>query len=212
LGGRSNVELHRAWFHVMLAHNYDVNLLARHVDVSFTRNSLQAWLYRAGLRYLYPDAGASYALGVILGVACLVLLFVLANRARKRKGGTAEAQVTLAARGFSFEYLLLAAMIPNLVVTDSEHFLWSLPIIMFMLIYLRDEHQQRGLLFYGVILAFVLYGGDWYEAWGSRISKWIETTGLLGLGNILMLLIAIYVFQGPYAARGASQANEAVNR
>ena len=211
-GWGKNIELHAAWLKIMFAHNAEVNLLAQHADVNFTRNSLAAWLYRAGLKYLYPDVGAFYALAVILAVACLVFVFVLWNYAKERRCGTKHQQITLAAKDFSFEYLLLIAMIPNLFVTDSEHFLWSLPIIMFIWAYLLYEHRRRDALFGWSILIFVLYGGDWYELWGRKLSQWIETAGLLGLGNILMLFTAVYIFRKSCRVHGQARREEEVER
>jgi hypothetical protein len=184
-GWSKNLELLLAWLNTMLVHNANIN---------FTTDTLQAWLYKSGIKYLYPKVGILYALGVILFVAFWFFLFVMRNYTKESNNTTRQIKEKLAVRDLIFEYLSIIALIPNLVVTDSEHFLWSLPIIMFIWTHLLYEHQKRDMLFYVSMLIFLLYGGDWYEVWGRKLSMWIEHTGLLGLGNILMLLNAVYIF------------------
>ncbi|MCP4405975.1 MAG: DUF2029 domain-containing protein [bacterium] len=179
LGWEKNVELHSAWFQTMLEHN---------AELSSSKNTLQAWLHKSLLHVFIPDPGQLYPLLVILGVALLIFFFVMRNSVLEHEGNSAE----LAKRHFIFEYLFLIALIPNIVHTDTEHFLWSLPIIMFLLSYLFYQHRQMSLLTLFAIIAFTLYGGDWYELWGRDISRWIQYNGLLGLGNMLLLLLALY--------------------
>ena len=182
LGWEKNIALHSAWFQTMQEHN---------VELSISQNTLHAWLYKSILRFFTPEPDRLYPLLVILGVALLFLMFVMRNYTLERK----DASGKLAQQHFIFEYLFLIALLPNIVHTDTEHFLWSLPLIVFLLSYLLYEHRRMSRFTLFSIVAFMLYGGDWYELWGRDISRWIQYNGLLGLGNMLLLLSALYAIK-----------------
>ncbi|MBE3072997.1 MAG: DUF2029 domain-containing protein, partial [Acidobacteria bacterium] len=185
LGVQRSLELHSAWVRTMVNHN---------AGVTASVNTLQWLLYRPVVRPILGDVGAGYALGVIAVAALIVFLFVALNHRRERSVGGDAAREALATKAFVLEYVVVVALIPNLVVTDSEHFLWSLPVVMFIVGYLVYEHRRGPLLPAWSILVFFLYGCDWYEVWGRTISTWIEESGALGVGNLLMLLTAAFLF------------------
>ncbi len=189
LGGEKNIELHQAWFATMLDHN-------SHVDLS-RNNTLQAWVYKSGVDSVYPDAGILYNLSIILLIALFFFLFMLQNFAKERQRSSDVSHNTLSTQNFIVEYFLLTALVPSILKTDTEHFLWSLPIILFLLNYLIYRHRIWDMLTFTAITAFFLYGGDWYELWGRDISLWIAQTGLLGLGNFIMLLLVVYTVTRP---------------
>ena len=183
LGWEKNVTLHWGWLQALLEHNSHLHL---------SPNTLQTWLYKSVIRFIYPDAGIGYNLIVILFVAGLFFLFVMYHYLKENQIPDPERK-ELFTRHFIIEYLLLIALVPDIVETDTEHFLWSLSIIMFILSYLMYEHRRWDLSVLCSMIAFSLYGGDWYELWGKELSTWIQYTGFLGLGNMFLLLITVYI-------------------
>ena len=183
LGPQRSLMLHREWGETMLRHN---------ARVSADLNTLQAMLLRAVPVLHRFDVGIVFSLAVIALAAAGAWLFVRRNQGRERRlGDTREGRATQA---FVLEYFVLLGLIPNLVVTDSEHFLWSLPIVTFLVGFLAYEHRGGWLLPAWCTAAFFLFGCDWYEVWGRTTSMWIEKSGALGLGNLLILLTAAGVF------------------
>jgi len=185
LGVARSAALHADWVQTMIAHNARIA-----ADV----NTIEGLLLRAAGTGAPGDAGAGHALGVIGAAAVAVWLFVALNQRRERTAGTDPAREPLATRAFALEYFVLVALVPNLVVTDSEHFLWSLPVVMFLVGFLVYEHRGGPLLPAWSVVIFFLFGCDWYEVWGRRLSMWIEASGALGLANVLILLTAALVF------------------
>jgi hypothetical protein len=92
-----------------------------------------------------------------------------------------------------FEYLLVLALIPNLMVTDFEHFMFSAPLIAFMLMYLYSQ-KDKVLLLVLTVLSFLLYGGNLREVVGTSVSSWMTGHGMLGLGNLVIISLSVYIF------------------
>lgn len=180
-GFEGNISLHSQWFQTMTAHNDSLRLIDN-------PNTIHSWLYRFGMKSLFPMVTASYSYGIILIIALLFLIWIVQNhRVEKLNKKNRE---KLAEQNFIFEYFLILAVIPNITFTDTEHFLLSLPIIMFLIIYFAHTNFKNNYLFYFALLAFFLYGSNWYDVWGDSISVWMQKAGLLGLGNMLILLVA----------------------
>ena len=98
---------------------------------------------------------------------------------------------------FTFVYLLAIAFIPIITVTDSEHFLFSLPIVMYSLFLLFSNRPKAVWKKAVMILAYVMYGGNWHDLWGHSISVFFTQNGILGLGNILLIGMLVWiVFDG----------------
>ena len=95
------------------------------------------------------------------------------------------------------EYILILALLPNLLVTDTEHFIWSLPLIAMILgnwwygttglLHQKFKWAFRTLL----CLVLFMYGGNSSDLLGNKGSDWFENMGLLGWGNLG--LIAFYL-------------------
>lgn len=78
------------------------------------------------------------------------------------------------------------ALVPHLVITDQEHFLFSLPLIVLTLAALF--HQRSAATATIFILAMLLYATRSSDLWGPDLeSRWVAS-GALGWGNLLLLL------------------------
>ena len=95
-------------------------------------------------------------------------------------------------KNFIFEWFLILALIPNLVKTDSEHFLSSLPILIFIIYYIASK-RKYWLIPLIVILIF-FYGGNSYDLLGRDLSLKFVSMGLLGLSNILIIFLSLFLY------------------
>jgi hypothetical protein len=82
-------------------------------------------------------------------------------------------------------YFCLLGLIPNLVITDTEHFLLSLPLIIILLCYV-SEKKKPWLIAAFIILVF-FYEGNSTDLLGKNLSQRFEEAGLLGISNLIII-------------------------
>ncbi|MFH1321272.1 MAG: glycosyltransferase family 87 protein [Bacteroidota bacterium] len=192
VGIKQNNELHRQWFSAMSAHN---------TSLTDSQDTIYSWLYRLMFRSIYTDAGNELAYYILFFIACLVLIFILADmRTEKKHPGNNY----LINSNFVFEYLVILAMIPNITSTDSEHFLLSIPLIIFMLNYLFNNGRDMKIIIISVIV-FLFFGGNWRDLIGKTLASWLTDNGILGLSNIFIIAISLYIFFNQRKAELLSQ-------
>jgi hypothetical protein len=179
VGWQGNLDLHTDWVQNMLEHNTSYRLAEN-------PNTIHHWLYIAGLKYLLSSPGLIYTYSVIFALGLLFLLGILRNYEIEKQIDT-----DIKYAHFLFEFILILAIIPNITYTDTEHFLLSLPIVMFILIIMINHNQPQKVIWYISIVGFFMYGGNWYEVWGDRLSIWLEHSGILGLGNVIIMSCTI---------------------
>lgn len=184
LGFKQNVELNMQWFRTLLDHN-----------ASFVRdeNSLFWLLHTYLIKQFHPEISTFFSPVVVFMVALLFMLFVMSNF-RYEKGCSNKFQGEMVKKDFVFEYFLLLAILPSITVTDSEHFLWSLPIIIFLLSSMVYRLPKRSWVFSFLIVAFLFYGGNIYEVWGRNLSVRMSEAGVVGIGNLLIIGGALFIF------------------
>lgn len=182
LGMQYNIELHTAWFNTIIGHN-----------ASFTRDAscIYALLYNSIMKYVLPEAGTYYTSLLLFIVAMLFMLFVIGNFRAEHQYHRPK---VLGENNFIFEYFLLLAILPSVTITDTQHYLWSLPVIIFIIACRVYGARRRDGVFYVAILGFLLYGGNIYDLWGREISVWMNRMGFIGIGNILTMLSALLFF------------------
>lgn len=182
VGWQGNLTLQAEWFQTMSEHNAGWRLIEN-------PNTIHHWIYLLGLQYFISEPGTVFSYVVILLVAILFLIWIVRNMKVEMRQGN-----SMVCKHFIHEYFLILAIIPNITYTDTEHFLFSLPLIMFILICIIQWDYKKSLLFYLTVLGFIFYGGNWHDLWGHDISVWIERFGLLGLGNLLIIITSIFYF------------------
>ncbi|MBD3232703.1 MAG: DUF2029 domain-containing protein [candidate division Zixibacteria bacterium] len=188
-GVARGIDLHRSWMVTMIGHNTGFDMVE-------SVNTIPSLLYRFAARFILPDTNGVFSIAVILIVAGLILLLLINNQ-RWEKSLDLKERKKATVRDFSFEYLVILAVIPSITITDTEHFLLSIPLIMFLLFFLCQINRERNVFFYLAIAAFILYGGNWHDLLGHQLSSWVSEAGLLGLGNIIILAMSLYAFS-PY--------------
>ena len=158
LGPARAWQLHVDWVHAMAAHN---NYLT-------SPNTFSAWIGR-----IWPCFPSWVVLGL---VACALATTGLS------KGGKG---VFPPERSLCFELWTAFALVPNLVVTDQEHFLFSLPLIAYVIANLF--HRKNPLATGFFLLAMCLFATRSTDLWGSHIENQLAAYGALGIGNLLLV-------------------------
>ncbi len=88
-------------------------------------------------------------------------------------------------------YYLLIAIVPSILITDIEHFLFSLPLIVILILYLRD-HKIITMISFALLM--FMYGGNSSELIGKKMAAVFEDAGLLGICNLVMIGMVIYLY------------------
>lgn len=100
----------------------------------------------------------------------------------------------------SLEVFVLVGILPNLVLTDTEHFMWSLPMVAWWAILLTNESFWKNIpswdrwlttLVFGVMMVpYCLASPD---LWGEEIGSWLEHGGALGWSNLFIVLGGLWM-------------------
>lgn len=115
------------------------------------------------------------AMLTLLIVALPIGIWLLRNSLRVRSNS--EFQV--------FLWMWTIALVPSLTLTDTNHFLFCGPLIVWVLSRWNDQ-QMSSLLKLLTGTALFLIGGNWADLWGE-CSTWMSDHSFLGIGNLLLL-------------------------
>jgi hypothetical protein len=183
-GIEGSIILHKQWFQTMQIHNQ--SLLQ-------APDTVYSWLYQTVFYFFVPETSTFaklFPLMILILIAAFFAWFVLANIRSESKTLHTGPQK----QSFVIEFVLLVALIPNLVLTDSEHFLLSIPIILLFLGLLKQNRQPYW--FSGLtIIGILLFAMNIHDLVGASISIWLTQNGILGLGNLMLIALAIYWFR-----------------
>lgn len=85
----------------------------------------------------------------------------------------------------------IIAMAPNFLITDTQHFLFSLPLITLLAhhVFIR----RRGIEVILLVLILSGYGMNINDLWGTETSIFIDEMGILGLSNLGILVWCFYL-------------------
>lgn len=162
------IQLHQDWLKAMLNHG----------EYLQSSNTILSILFQFGLKYFHQSQ-QFYLIAFLL----LAYLFVYIKWIKPQINHRTNDPYLIV--GF-FGWL---ALIPNLLITDSEHFLYSLPIILFLINYLFNYRNPFLLsLFIFFVLIFDLNSSD---ILGHKLSLHYENYGLLGLSNLCLISLLI---------------------
>ncbi|MFM7730420.1 MAG: glycosyltransferase family 87 protein, partial [Flavobacteriales bacterium] len=170
-GWGANLHLLDAWMHAISDHN----------QALFTSpNSIYGILHHL----LLAGHGGSWLVpAVLLVVASFFGVWLWQRRAKNPAG---EIQWT--------EYFILIALIPNLVHTDTEHFLWSWPILT-MIIYRMwlNADLRKPFITLTLVLAWFPYALNSPDLFGKTWSHWCDAGGLLGMANLMIVCVGLWI-------------------
>ncbi len=171
-GPSAGWELTREWGHSMLYHT----------QVMASPDHLTAILGK------YTGTAYSTLMDAFFIAMAGLLLTVFTWRNTHR-----EAMAAGSTMARSFELWMAMAIVPNLVITDQQHFMFSLPLIMFILAYLCSRRDIAVLVSF--ILAMVFYATRSSDLWGTALENKMVGWGVLGSGNILLIMVAWAVWR-----------------
>ncbi|MBX7052115.1 MAG: DUF2029 domain-containing protein [Flavobacteriales bacterium] len=171
-GYDGNVQLHAEWLMAMKDHN---------VKLEESPNTIYGILNHFVLNH---HGSLWLVIAVLMLVAGLFAYFLIRN---KRIEQHEEIRFS--------EYFLLIALIPNLTHTDTEHFMWSWPLIAYVIISLLTQ-PVAGPWKYAIamFLAFIPYCVNSPDIVGKKIRFLFDEGGLLGTANLIIILCAVLIY------------------
>jgi hypothetical protein len=126
-----------------------------------------------------------------LGLVVLVTI-MLVERIKQR----------LSFKSFFVWSVLFMAFIPNFFITDTQHFLLSIPLIMYLLYSCIQTNKLVYWLLFG--LGMACFSFDSMDLWGRTLSTLIYEKGVLGIGNLIFIVSTLYVWSKQKSVDAAS--------
>lgn len=180
LGFSKSYNLHIEWFEAMLAHS---SYLSSPYTVFYLIN------YYFGIEI--PQVFSFVFFGIV------ILLISLFFYLKSKKETAIENNKSLI-----FAFFITIAIIPNLLITDVEHFLFSLPLIAIVILYIRN---LKNYIFASIFtLIIIMYGGNSSDIVGNELSIDIKYWGFVGIGNLLIIASAFLIYQYGNRKKGIS--------
>jgi len=175
LGFQRSLMLHMDWIKTILMHGSDFPSI----------NSIDYLLHY----YLFPDLSGYVQYLIIAAAGILAGWFIIINIHREKNG----IKINRVEEGnFIIEWFLLLSIIPNVMKTDSEHFLASIPIITFIIYYIAVS-RRFWMIPLMVILIF-FYGGNSQDALGRDLSYRLFLMGFIGISNLFLILMTLFLY------------------
>jgi len=137
-------------------------------------------------RFVLMHSGGSWLILVVLAIVGLLFIWLMIQNAKQHGKG----------KMIFIEYFLLIALIPNLAHTDTEHFMWTWPLIAYVIVHLFDSAFANKKLIVAIMcLAFVPYCLNSPDIVGRDLRFLFDEGGLLGVANLLIIGAAVFVFK-----------------
>lgn len=159
VGIAETIDLHIAWLETMKMHN--TGMFSEHTFTSIV------------FSYTAIQLGANWQYVFIL-LTGLVYLLIRFNHFTGKKHYTTA--------GFIGDLFILTALIPNLVITDSQHFLFTLPLLGLILIHLAEKPSFAKISLF--VILFFFYGANSNDLLGNPLSDWFDTYSTIGVANL----------------------------
>ncbi len=173
-GWQRDVQLHLQWYHAVFDHNANYP----------SHNSI---LYMIQY-YIWPAVPAYFQYLII--VAGAAAFFIIHYFNRKIESIHTSRSLTRTA-GFTVEWFFLIAILPDLVKTDSEHFLSSLPVIMVIMAFLIQNRKFLPSILFVILIFF--YGANSTDLLGRPLSNRLFDMALIGISNLLIVVYFVAV-------------------
>ena len=130
------------------------------------------------------------AIIIIAAILIIYLVFILMS-SQHSKLETSNENINNQKIKLGMDIFLLISILPNILITDTEHFLFSLPIITYITTYLKFHKDPYILILF--IIGVALYSLNSTDLLGHHLSDIVENYGLLGIGNLMFIGIFIYL-------------------
>jgi len=171
-GWKGNLTWLNQWLNAMQEHN---------IKLYESRNTV----YGIASNFILKPLGVQAGNGLIVIVLLLVIssviwLYIKNNREQKSQATT------------YVEFFVLLALIPNLVHTDTEHFMWTLPLIVFIIsILLIEPIKNKNMYLFLMIVAFIPYCLNSPDLVGKEIGILFDSSGLMGVANLIFVFLSV---------------------
>lgn len=176
LGPRPGFMLHVEWAKAMLLH-FDGYPGVNSID----------YILRY---YFFPGLPGWAGLVIIVLAVIMLVAFTVLNRQKENQELTPGNFMEM---NFIFEWFFILALIPDLVRTDSEHFLCTAPLITFILYYTSVNRKYLYILL--MIVLFFFFGGNSEDLLGHDFSHQLFIMGFQGLSNLVLILFSVYLYR-----------------
>lgn len=93
---------------------------------------------------------------------------------------------------FWFWTVVFLGFTPNFFVTDSQHFLLSIPTVMTLILLISNLKNNVGWILY--CLGMLMFSFDSMDLWGRDLSNKFTDWGILGIGNLIFIASILYVW------------------
>lgn len=95
-------------------------------------------------------------------------------------------------KAFILSFFILIAIIPSILITDVEHFIFSLPIITILILYLKNKANYLWIALF--VLAVFMFAGNSQDLVGKDLTMKIKFWGWVGIANLsfITLLMVFY--------------------
>ena len=164
-----STHLHLDWLKAMMDHSGYLQ----------SAHTIPAILNTWGIHFIQQ----SQQLYLLLFVLIIYVLFYLFNNP--------SIQAEPNNRNLAISIFALLAFLPNILITDTEHFLFALPVIFFLIsqLFALKRKILNGIF---IIIVFV-YGANSSDLLGNNLSAYFEKWGFLGIANMSLLILLIYI-------------------
>jgi len=173
-GIAGNISIHREWVTNLLSHNEGYESYQSLFSV--IRNNIFPGI-PGYFQYIVFIAGGLFA----------VVLAGLTLRRERKISGEAGAGADLA-----MEWFIILALIPSLVKTDTEHFMATAPLLVFLFYYLSSEKKLLPAMILAVLLFF--FGGNSTDLLGRDLSDTLFRAGMTGIANLLIIAMTLIIY------------------
>lgn len=88
-------------------------------------------------------------------------------------------------------FFVFLAIVPNVFVTDTEHFLFSIPLVFLLLNELKEAKKWFYWLVFGIGMLFFSFNST--DLLGKELARIVFDSGCLGIGNLLFISLYLYL-------------------
>ena len=170
LGLDKFILMNKHWIHEIFQHG--AYLYSNHTFTSIIRKYIT--------NYLSDHSHLNFLIAFTLAYALIYFALLKKYSAISEKNNN---------KALVFSYFILLSLIPNILITDTEHFLYSTPIILFSIYSLYSNHNTK--LRIAFVIFSILYAMNSPDILGKFLSAKFEDLGILGMANLGLIVTFI---------------------
>ena len=167
-------QLYHNWIAALLEHD-------TYIVSPFTFDSLIK-------NYLLPSSTFNFT---IYAIALVVFIYGLIKLIIRLPASRFEFPVS-SNRLLFMESFILLALIPNLVNTDTQQLLYTIPLVAFLIQYIIVKPKWYLLIIY--VIVFFFFSVDQPDILGKSLSQAFYQMGLSGLSNLIIVFLSVFIF------------------